>query len=196
MRVRKSSEDRVDQILDVALRLFLSHGYSEVQIEHIRTGTALSRGGFYHHFGSKSVVMRALVDREQKALAATAGPDLVALLTSGSTYLDAAPGLESCLTAPDDVALYLGYLEQAQDQYLAPLIAEALTRSGDLPMPAEHAAQIILSVNHRITRQVLTGQWTQDAAVSFTRSALIGCETMLDRRGLFAPVLATLDGMA
>jgi AcrR family transcriptional regulator len=196
MRVRKSSEDRVDQILDVALKLFLNHGYAEVQIEHIRARTGLSRGGFYHHFRSKSAVMQALVEREQNALAAMAGPDLVALLTIGSSYLDAAPGLETSLTAPDDVALYLGYLEQAQDRYLAPLIAEALTRSGDLPMPAEHAAQIILSVNHRISRQVLTGHWAQDAAVSFARSALIGCEAMLDKPGLFSPVLTALAGKA
>ncbi|WP_306044664.1 TetR/AcrR family transcriptional regulator [Nioella sp. MMSF_3534] len=194
MRVRKSSKDRVDQILDVALKLFLNHGYAEVQIEHIRAETGLSRGGFYHHFGSKSAVLQALVDREQKALAKAAGPDLCALLTKGSAYLDAPAGVEDSLTAPDDITLYLGYLETAQDRHLAPLIEEALSQSGNLPMPAEHAAQIILSVNHRITRQVLTGHWTQDAAVSFARSALIGCEAMLDKPGLFAPVLTALDG--
>ncbi|WP_420396169.1 TetR/AcrR family transcriptional regulator [Nioella sp.] len=196
MRVRKSSKDRVDQILDVALKLFLNHGYAEVQIEHIRAETGLSRGGFYHHFGSKSAVMQALVEREQKALAQATGPDLCALLTKGSAYLDATAGVEDSLSAPDDITIYLGYLEKAQDQFLAPLIEEALSQSGNLPMPAEHAAQIILSVNHRITRQVLTGQWAQDTAVFFARNALIGCEAMLEKPGLFAPVLTALDGAA
>ena len=193
MRIRKSPEHRINEILDVAFKLFRDHGYSAVQIEHIRAETGLSRGGFYHHFGSKSAVLQALVDREQKALAQAAGPDLCALLTKGSAYLDAPAGVEKSLSAPDDITLYLGYLETAQDRYLAPLIEEALSRNGNLPMPAAHAAQIILAVNHRITCKVMAGEWDEDDAISFTRSALTGCERMLQRPGLFSPVLVALD---
>lgn len=194
MRVRKSSEDRVGEILDIALTLFLERGYDAVQIEHIRTDSGLSRGGFYHHFGSKSALLQALVDREQQALAELAGPDLVALLSSGSVYLGGAPGVEISLSASDDIALYLGYLEQAQDRHIAPLVETALARTGDLPLSPAHGAEIILAVNHRITRQVLTGAWREDAALAFTRSALLACEAMLQRPGLFAPVLDALAG--
>lgn len=196
MRVRKSPEDRVGEILDTALRLFLERGFAEVQIEHIRAATGLSRGGIYHHFGSKSAVMQALVEREQTALALAAGPDLVALLTRGSAYLDAEPSVETSLTTRDEIALYLNYLEQAQDTHLAPLIEEALRRAGSLPMPADHAAQIVMSVNHRINRKVLTGNWTKDETLAFTRSALLACEAMLLKPGFFAPVLAALDHSA
>lgn len=193
MRIRKTAQVRVGDILDAALGLFQARGYAAVQIEHIRAETGLSRGGFYHHFGSKSAVLQALVDREQKALAQAAGPDLCALLTKGSAYLDAPAGVEESLSAPDDITLYLGYLETAQDRYLAPLIEEALSRNCALTMPAAHAAQIVLAVNHRITCQAMAGDWGEDAAISFTRSALTGCERMLQRPGLFAPVLAALD---
>ncbi|MGI3184757.1 TetR/AcrR family transcriptional regulator [Nioella aestuarii] len=193
MRVRKTAQDRAGDILVAALGLFQRHGYAEVQIEHIRAATGLSRGGFYHHFGSKAAVLQALVDQEQSALAKAAGPDLLALLRIGSGYRTAPPGVEASLSVPEDVTLYLGYLERAQDSHLAPLIEEALQRGGDLPMPAPHAAQIFLAVNHRITRQVLTGAWTRGEALSFTRSALLGCEAMLHRPGLFAPALDALE---
>lgn len=196
MRVRKSPEDRAGEILEAALRLFRERGYSSVQIEHIRAETSLSRGGFYHHFGSKSAVLRSLVEEEQKALAQRAGPDLLELLAGGSSYLDAAPGVEACLSDPDDIALYLGYLETAQDRQIAPLIEAALDQLGDLPMPAAHAAQIFLAVNHRITRQVLTGEWTRSEAISFTRSALAGFQTMLNRPNLFTPVMSAIKGQS
>ena len=193
MRVRKSARDRAGDILDAAFALFQANGYAAVQIEHIRAETGLSRGGFYHHFGSKAAVLKALVDREQSTLAKGSGTDLRALLTEGSAYLDATPGIEACLSDPDDITLYLGYLEYAQDTHLAPLIAEALQRSGDLPMPASHAAQIFLAVNHRITRQVLTGGWNKEESLFFTRSALLGFEKMLHRPGLFDQILTTSE---
>jgi AcrR family transcriptional regulator len=193
MRTRKTPDQRRTEILDAALWLFLDKGFTEVQIEHIRAETGLSRGGFYHHFGSKTAVMQALVDREQQGLASAAGPDLLALLTKGSAYLRAGSGVEESLSQAEDITLYLGFLEAAQDFHLAPLIETALSKDGPLPMPAEHAAQIILSVNHRITRQVMFGVWTDAQAVDFTRSALLACETMLGRKGLFAPVLAAFE---
>lgn len=192
MRTRKTPDQRRTEILDAALRLFQDRGYSEVQIEHIRAETGLSRGGFYHHFASKPAVMQALVEREQEGLAMAAGPDLPALLAKGSAYLQASPGVEESLSQADDITLYLGFLETAQDRHLAPLIETALRQTGPLPMPAEHAAQIILAVNHRISRQVVFGAWTDAQAIAFTRSALLACEAMLDRAGLFAPVLAAL----
>lgn len=196
MRTRKTPDMRRTEILDVALGLFLDRGYSEVQIEHIRKESGLSRGGFYHHFASKPAVLQALVEREQAALAEAAGPDLVALLTRGSAYLQAEPGVEASLTQAEDITLYLGFLEEAQDRHLAPLVETALTLTGPLPMPADHATQILLAVNHRINRQVMAGAWTDRQAIAFTRSALLACETMLDREGFFSSVLAALEGGA
>lgn len=193
MRIRKTPDQRRTDILDAALTLFRDKGYAEVQIEHIRKETGLSRGGFYHHFASKPAVMHALVDREQAELATRAGPDLAALLAKGSAYLSAEPGVEATLSQAEDITLYLGYLEEAQGRHLAPLIEAALSDTGPLPMPATHAAEIVLAVNHRITRQVMTGAWTAPDAIAFSRSALWACETMLDRPGLFAPVLAALE---
>lgn len=191
MRTRQDPAVRAEGILQAAMALFTRDGYSNVQIEHIRRATQLSRGGFYHHFGSKSALLRALVEREQEQLVKDAGADLVTLVALGSSFASADPGVEITLSAPDDIALYLTYLEAAQDRLLAPLIESAIKRDGDGALPPAHAAEIFLAVNIRITRQVMTGKWSPDQARSFSATALRACATLIGRPGLFAPVIAS-----
>lgn len=61
-----------ERILRAAGRLFRTHGYNGVGIETIMQEAGLTRGGFYHHFGSKQELFaevlrwdRDFVDRLQ-----------------------------------------------------------------------------------------------------------------------------------
>jgi TetR/AcrR family transcriptional repressor of nem operon len=49
------------RIVESARRLFNRHGFEQVSIDQIMAGAGLTRGGFYHHFGSKDEVYAAAV---------------------------------------------------------------------------------------------------------------------------------------
>jgi AcrR family transcriptional regulator len=52
-----------DAILDAAEMLFGRRGYASTSIAAICTASALPVGSIYHHFGSKSAVLSAVLDR-------------------------------------------------------------------------------------------------------------------------------------
>jgi AcrR family transcriptional regulator len=54
---------RRDEILDAARRLVVTKGYEQMTIEDILSDVHLSKGAFYHYFGSKAALLQALVER-------------------------------------------------------------------------------------------------------------------------------------
>lgn len=60
--VTRSNSSR-DRILGVAESLILSQGFSATSIEDIVEHAAISKGGFFYHFDSKSALAEALVRR-------------------------------------------------------------------------------------------------------------------------------------
>lgn len=50
-----------ERIVGAARRLFNRHGYEQVSIERVMAEAGLTRGGFYHHFGSKDELFAAAV---------------------------------------------------------------------------------------------------------------------------------------
>lgn len=55
--------DTRENIIRLALKLFLLKGYKEVTLKDIITETGLSKGAFYHYFESKEMLYREIVDR-------------------------------------------------------------------------------------------------------------------------------------
>jgi AcrR family transcriptional regulator len=85
-RVVKEEEHAVkrNEILDAAQRLIYSKGYEQMSIQDILNALQISKGAFYHYFGSKQAVLDALVARmsEQAELVLQAivqDPQLTAL---------------------------------------------------------------------------------------------------------------------
>jgi AcrR family transcriptional regulator len=64
-RILKETEyaRKRNEILDVALQLTLSQGYEQMSIQDILDGLKISKGAFFHYFGSKSALLQAMVDR-------------------------------------------------------------------------------------------------------------------------------------
>ena len=58
---------RRNEILDTALQLLYSKGYEKMTIQDILDKLQISKGAFYHYFGSKAEVLEALVERILKA---------------------------------------------------------------------------------------------------------------------------------
>lgn len=60
----KQSQNTIDTILKVSLRLFLEKGYEHTSIQDIVNGLGgLTKGAVYHHFGSKEEILMAATDR-------------------------------------------------------------------------------------------------------------------------------------
>ena len=55
-------------MLDAALEVFTSHGYSDSAIDEIARASGTSKGGLYFHFPSKQALFLALLDEASGAL--------------------------------------------------------------------------------------------------------------------------------
>lgn len=62
-RIVKSAAVRQDELLDIAERLFLQHGYDSTPIQAILDAAGIAKGTFYHHYPSKSDLLDAVVRR-------------------------------------------------------------------------------------------------------------------------------------
>jgi len=63
MRVTKKHEDRKNEILDVAERLFYSKGFENCTVNDILKEVGIAKGTFYHYFKSKEETLEAVVER-------------------------------------------------------------------------------------------------------------------------------------
>lgn len=52
-----------ERILSIALYFFLKKPYTDVTMSEILKASGLSKGGFYHHFESKEILYREVIDR-------------------------------------------------------------------------------------------------------------------------------------
>jgi AcrR family transcriptional regulator len=62
-RIRKEAAVRRSEILNAAQRLIYTKGYEAMTIQDILDALRISKGGFFHHFESKQVLLDALVER-------------------------------------------------------------------------------------------------------------------------------------
>lgn len=63
MRVTKTHEERYDEILNTAERLFITKGYNNTSIADLISEIQIAKGTFYYYFTSKEEVMDAVITR-------------------------------------------------------------------------------------------------------------------------------------
>lgn len=63
MRVVKEAEERKNEILDVAERLFRTKGFDSTSTTDILNEIGIARGTLYYHFKSKEEILDAMIDR-------------------------------------------------------------------------------------------------------------------------------------
>lgn len=63
MRVVKDAEDRKNEILDVAERLFCAKGFDNTSTNDILQEIGIARGTLYYHFKSKEDILDAMIQR-------------------------------------------------------------------------------------------------------------------------------------
>ena len=59
----RTPEKTRERILDAAQALILDHGFGATTLDAVVNRAGITKGAFFHHFGSKSDLARSLVDR-------------------------------------------------------------------------------------------------------------------------------------
>lgn len=68
MRIVKEAEERKNEILDVAERLFVTKGFDNTSTNDILSEIGIARGTLYYHFKSKTDILDAMIERISKKL--------------------------------------------------------------------------------------------------------------------------------
>lgn len=63
MRVVKEHDERKNEIIDTAERLFAMKGYEQCSVNDILTEIGIAKGTFYHYFKSKEEVLDAVIEK-------------------------------------------------------------------------------------------------------------------------------------
>lgn len=63
MRIVKEAQERKNEILDVAERLFAAKGFDHTSTNDILEEIGIARGTLYYHFKSKEDILDAMIDR-------------------------------------------------------------------------------------------------------------------------------------
>jgi AcrR family transcriptional regulator len=71
-RVVKNADDRRAELLETALRLFLTRGYDRVAVQDLTDAVGVAKGTFYHYFDSKAELLAQVCEWQVGALLATA----------------------------------------------------------------------------------------------------------------------------
>ena len=72
MRVVKEAEERRNEILDVAERLFCTKGFDQTSTNDILNEIGIARGTLYYHFKSKEDILDAMIERVTNQIVAKA----------------------------------------------------------------------------------------------------------------------------
>lgn len=73
MRIVKEAEERKNEILDVAERLFGEKGFDNTSTNDILKEVGIARGTLYYHFKSKEDILDAMIDRMTGQMLVKAG---------------------------------------------------------------------------------------------------------------------------
>ena len=205
----KEHEYRVKRsaILDTARRLVQTKGYEQMAIQDVLDDLQISKGAFYHYFGSKQALLEALIEQmldegEQFLIALTQDPTLSALEKLQRFFIQLAQwktaqketflGLLRVWYA-DENALVRHKLQEARIKRVTPWLA-AIIRQGleegtlrtDYP---DEAGQVIVSLlndhSNRLSELLLSGQFGPEQFSHIERTVAVYTEAI--ERVLGAP---------
>ncbi len=124
--MRKGDEKR-QELLNAAERLFCQQGYEKTSVQDILSATVLSKGGFYHHFASKEEVLTALCERRAERAAAFTAESLNAASTPLARINALLHGFMPLRREETDfVAMLLPTIEKAEGRGIAMTYQDAL----------------------------------------------------------------------
>lgn len=185
-------EETHERLLDAALNVFLAHGYVGARVEEITRTAGVAYGTFYHHFHSKSDVIRALADRvyreifteatretqEERPLPDRVFDDILLALKAFTRRRDALRVLDDAVGADPTVAAEVRRLQERDVDEYAAIISST---PGYAPLGDPHIISLLInSLGDEVARRWIrseqcTGDPERDAPalIAFARLNLI-----------------------
>lgn len=205
----KEQEYRVKRgaILDTARRLVQTKGYEQMAIQDVLDDLQISKGAFYHYFGSKQALLEALIEQmldegEQFLIAITQDPALSALEKLQRFFLQLAQwktaqketflGLLRVWYA-DENALVRHKLQEARIKRVTPWLSAMIrqgTQEGTLTADyPDEVGQVVVSLlndhSNTLAELLLSGQFGSEQFGHIERTVAVYTEAL--ERVLGAP---------
>ena len=137
----KKGEKRRRELLQIAYRMFMSHGYENTSVDGIIEAAGIAKGTYYYYFQSKEQMLEAvigmMIEAEAEAARQVLASELpveqkiVGIIASARPNQDEQP-IEEALNRPENVLMH-NKLQGQLLEAIAPLLSEAVeegTRCG------------------------------------------------------------------
>lgn len=158
--MQQRSEETRSQIIQSAIKLFVTHGFTAASVDMICRDADVSKGAFYHHFPSKQALFLALLDMWLTNIDKSI--DSSRNNTVPETFLQIAEGYPYVIrTASQGLTMFLEFWLQASrdpkiwsvsitpyhryHQYFTALIQKGVDEGSFVEVDAETASRLIVS---------------------------------------------------
>jgi TetR/AcrR family transcriptional repressor of nem operon len=167
---QESRHESKTKLLDAALRVIRSKGYSATRVEDICEAAGLTKGSFFHHFDSKEALALAAADywiESTSALFASApyhapADPLYRLLA----YVDFRKALLMG-ELPDFTCLVGTMVQEVYDTH--PALRDACNRS-----ITGHAATLVPDIEEAMRQRGMHPKWTAESLALYTQASIQG----------------------
>ena len=193
--MRKGEEKR-QELLNAAEKLFCAKGYEGTSVQDILNVAEMSKGGFYHHFASKEDVIKALCARRaERAMAYTEDAlskadssmgrinavlrGFMPLRREESTFVDM---LRPVMNTPEGRAIAMTYQDALETVFLPLLKAEiaAAAAVGVVCPPMKDAESMILNLVNHCWMQAVANQIDQLDMLILMSKYRLAVEVLMD----------------
>jgi TetR/AcrR family transcriptional repressor of nem operon len=185
----ESRHESKTRILNAALQVIRSKGYSATRIEDVCESAGLTKGSFFHHFSTKEELAIASADYWS---------EMTSALFAGAPYHAPADPLERVLAYVDfRKALLRGELPEftclvgtmAQEVYgTHPAIREACDAS-----ISGHAGTLVPDIKAAMEQYGVKGSWTAESLAFFMQGAIQGAFILAKAKNNVAPAIDAVD---
>jgi AcrR family transcriptional regulator len=182
---RLEPDERRRAIMGSARRMIRESSYEQLRLERLLQEMNLSKGGFYHHFGSTRELLAALIREEvvgqlELIRSAEQKPSalegLVALLRVGSSYLSGDQGVLADINGAEGRTEYLDILEKEFNQPVTEVIRRNFERGVVQGEYRNHdstnLAYLFNAANAYGNRRSILGEWSDQQNVDFSLFSL------------------------
>lgn len=189
MPATETRHESKTRILNAALQVIRSKGYSATRIEDVCEAAGLTKGSFFHHFDSKEELAIAAADYWNECTGA---------LFAGAPYHQLDDPLDRLLAYVDfRKAILQGRLPEftclvgtmVQETYEShPAIRDACEHS-----ISSHAATLVPDIEAAMRQYGVEGDWTAESLALFTQAAIQGGYILAKAKGGVAAAADCID---
>jgi TetR/AcrR family transcriptional regulator, transcriptional repressor for nem operon len=177
------------KLLNAAVQVIRTKGYSATRIEDICEAAALTKGSFFHHFDSKEALALAAADHWIEGTGA---------FFAAAPYHAPADPLDRLLAyvdfrktlimgeLPDFTCLVGTMVQEVYDTH--PAIRDACNRS-----ISEHAATLVPDIEEALRLQDMHPDWTAESLALYTQATLQGAFILAKAKHNREVAAATID---